>query len=295
MRVAQYKILNKVLNKLTIPSYIHAFEKTKSIPAMAAMHVNKQVIISVDIKDFFHSIKQVRVQQILSELGIGEKPARLMSELCTFGPFVPQGALTSPKIANIVTALSFGPPIKEYCDRNGLTMSIYADDVTISSTNPALNVSEVLSFVTSTIREHGFRVNTEKTKVMWATMRQYVCGVVVNSKTNMIKRERYKLKAIVHNIIKNGLQAEAVKSNVEGGEFSSHIQGRLNWLKQLNPSLGDRHMIKLSNYLAKYRAENPAVTTGTTAPTTAEFAPTQATSVETLIASREAVPISAPW
>jgi hypothetical protein len=138
-------------------------------------------------------------------------------------------------------------------------------------------------------------VNTEKTKVMWATMRQYVCGVVVNSKTNMIKRERYKLKAIVHNFIKNGLQAEAVKSNVEGGEFSSHIQGRLNWLKQLNPSLGDRHMIKLSNYLAKYRAENPAVTTGTTAPTTAEFAPTQATSVETLIASREAVPISAPW
>jgi RNA-directed DNA polymerase len=225
MRVAQYKLLTKLLENLNIPSYIYAFEKNKSIPVMAQMHVGKQIIVSVDIKDFFHSIKQSRVQELLQVLGISEAPARTISELCTYQAFVPQGALTSPKLANLVTAMTFGPPLKQYCEENGLTLTIYADDVTISSTNPALNVAGILSFVTSTIRAAGFRVNHEKTKVMRATARQYVCGVVVNAKTNMIRKERLKLRAIVHNITQHGVEAEAVKSNVEPGHFASHILG----------------------------------------------------------------------
>jgi RNA-directed DNA polymerase len=275
MRVAQYKILTKILNKLNIPNYIFAFEKNKSIPVMAQLHVNKQVIISVDIKDFFHSIKQTQLHQHFLSLGIEDKPARTLSELCTYQAFVPQGALTSPKVANLVTAMTFGPVLKEYCDAQGLTLTIYADDVTISSTNPALNVSEVLSFVTSAIRGAGFRVNHEKTKVMWATMRQYVCGVVVNAKTNMIKRERYKLRAIVHNITNNGIEAEAVKSNVEPGHFASHVLGRLNWLKQLNAGLGDRYTTKLQDYLKSQREQAETVVTASTDPQILAAAPVE--------------------
>lgn len=266
MRIAQYKILTRILEKLTIPDYVYAFEKNKSIPTMAQLHVNKKVIISVDIKDFFHSIKQERLMSFLILLGIGERAARTISELCTYKSFVPQGALTSPKIANLVTSLTFGPALKSYCDANGLTLTIYADDVTISSTNPALNVSEVLSFVTNEIIEAGFRVNHEKTKVMWDTARQYVCGVVVNEKTNMIHRERYKLRAIVHNITRNGLEAEAKKSSIEPGLFSSHIKGRLNWLKQLNAGLGGKLTSKLNNYLKEFEEKNPKITVAENAP-----------------------------
>ncbi len=249
MRVAQYKILTKLLNNVAIPAYITAFEKNKSIPDMAALHVNKEVVISVDIKDFFHSIKQTHLNEFFTGMGIDEMPARTLSEICTYKSFLPQGALTSPKLANIVTALTFGPILKEYCDSNGLTMTIYADDVTVSSTNPATNVSEILSFVTSTIRASGFRVNHAKTKVMWKTSRQYVCGVVVNNKTNMIKKERYKLRAIVHNITKNGVEPEALKSQSEVDHFVHHIKGRVNWLKQLNNPMGEKYANKLSQYL----------------------------------------------
>lgn len=249
MRVVQYRLLTRILNFLNIPNYIYAFEKKKSIPAMAAQHVNKEVVLSVDIKDFFHSIKQSMLQQIFLSLGFGDKPARTASEICTYKAFVPQGALTSPKIANLITALTFGPRIKEYCDQHNLTLSIYADDITISSSNPNLNVSEVLTFVATCITDAGFRVNREKTKVMWKTSRQYVCGVVVNSKTNMVKKERYKLRAIVHNITRNGLEAEANKNNLTSEQFANHIRGRLNWLKQLNQPLGEKHILKLKTYL----------------------------------------------
>ena len=249
MRVVQYRALTKLLNFLVIPEYIYAFERNKSIPVMAALHTNKQVVISVDIKDFFHSIKQHLLQQTFITLGLGEKPARTLSEVCTYKAFVPQGALTSPKIANLITALTFGPRVKEYCDQNDLTLSIYADDITISSNNQNLSVSDVLTVVTNCITEAGFRVNREKTKVMWKTNRQYVCGVVVNSKTNMLRKERYRLRAIVHNITKYGLEVEASKTEVTPEKFASHIRGRLNWLKQLNSSLGDKYILKLKTYL----------------------------------------------
>jgi len=255
MRLAQYRVLTKLFNFLNIPSYIYAFEKKKSIPAMAALHVNKKVVISVDIKDFFHSIKQNTLEANFRALGLGEKPAKTLSEICTVKSFVPQGALTSPKIANLITALTFGPKIKEYCDQHNLIVSIYADDVTISSDDPEINVSEILNFLNTCITESGFRINREKTKVMWKTSRQYVCGVVVNAKTNMMKKERYKLRAIVHNITKNGLEVEAQKTSCLPDQFASHIRGRLNWLKQLNPALGDKYILKLKTYLDRVKQE----------------------------------------
>ncbi len=269
MRIAQYKILTKILNNVAIPAYITAFERNKSIPDMAALHVNKEVVISVDIKDFFHSIKQVHLNEFFMAMGIDEMPARTLSEVCTFKSFLPQGALTSPKLANIITAQTFGPILKEYCDAQGLTMTIYADDVTVSSTNPATNVSEILSFVTSTIRSCGFRVNHAKTKVMWKTNRQYVCGVVVNNKMNMIKKERYKLRAIVHNITKNGVEPEALKSQTDATHFIHHIKGRVNWLKQLNSPMGEKYANKLSAYLATItlsQVDAPVVTGPTSVP-----------------------------
>lgn len=251
MRVAQYKILKHLLDNVEIPSYICAFEKNRSIPGMARLHTNKKVVISVDIKDFFHSIKQHQVKEMFEELGIGSTAATTLSEVCTYKYFVPQGALTSPKIANMITARTFGPRIKRYCDqRPCLTLSIYADDVTISSTDPSTNAAEILTEVMNSIRDAGFRVNYEKTKVMWDNRRQYVCGVVVNKKTNMLRKDRLKLRGIVHNIVHHGLSEEATKSHMQPGEFASHVKGRLNWLKQLNRPLGVKYNDKLETYLA---------------------------------------------
>lgn len=258
LRAAQYKILTRILNFVTIPEYIYAFEKNKSIPVMANKHINKAVVLSIDLKDFFHSIKQKRLVETFTTLGIGAAPALTLSELCTYKAFVPQGALTSPKIANIITALSFGPEVKTYCDSNNLTVTIYADDITVSSDDPTLNVSQVLGELIGVMRRHKFRVNHEKTKVMRSTQRQYVCGVVVNKKSNLIKRERYKLRAIVHNIVCNGIEIESNKTGVTPDQFLNHIKGRVNWMQQLNPELGLKLHNKLYEYLSRIKEEDQA-------------------------------------
>lgn len=242
----QYKILKQVLEKVPVPEYIYAFEKGKNIPDMAGIHVGKKIVVSLDLKDFFPSIKQHHLLSIFSSIGFGGDAALTLSELCTYKAFVPQGALTSPKISNIFTALTFGPEIKTYCDSKGYTLSIYADDVTISRNdnyegeNGKTVTRELIQFVTDTVGKYGMRINREKTKVMHTYQRQWVCGTVVNEKVNLLKRDRYSLKAIVHNCELNGIKFEAAKTGVAPGEFAAKIAGKLGWYAQLNPTAGNK-------------------------------------------------------
>lgn len=245
MRAIQHRILRNVLERVPVPDYVHAFEIGKSIPAMAAQHVGKAVVVSLDLKDFFPSIKQFHLNEIFQHLGFGEAAARTLSELCTYKSFVPQGALTSPKVSNIVTSLTFGPAVKKFCDERGYTLSIYADDLVVSSSRPMVGtdgssvIKELINFVRHTIGQYGFKLNSEKIKIMYPSQRQYVCGAVVNRKVNLQKKERNLLRAIVYNSGKNGLETEAAKNNLTVDQFVSRVGGRLNWFAQLNPEAGN--------------------------------------------------------
>lgn len=213
---------------------------------MAALHTCKDMVISIDIKNFFDSIKEFRVRKMFEDLGLGAVPARTLSELCTYSSFVPQGALTSPKIANMITAATFGPEIEEYCRNINVTLTIYADDITISYTNTSLSATQIVTDVTNIIQRHGFRVNRAKTKIMPKVRRQWVCGVVVNQKTNLLRKERKRLRAITYNISRNGLESEAGKNQMSSSQFEHHLKGKVNWFKQLNHTLGTNLNDKLT-------------------------------------------------
>lgn len=250
IRSVQSSILHRVFSKISIPEYIFAFEKKKSIPEMAKVHVGKRLVISIDLKDFFTTITHRIIVKVLMDLGASESAAKTLAELCTYKFFVPQGGLTSPKISNIVTSRTFGPEVNSYCLEQGLDLTIYADDITMSTSKEGhIDVEKIINDIKGIITTHGFRVNFSKTKVMWKKSRQYVCGVVVNNKTNLLKKQRQKLRAIVYNVQKNGLEAEAAKNNLAAGEFESHLKGKLNWFAQLNPELGSKLKDKFDLYL----------------------------------------------
>lgn len=277
MRLVQYRILTRVLEQIALPDYIHGFEKGKSIPLMARTHVGQTAVVSLDIQDFFPSVKQHMVETALRAVGIGELPARTLSELTTFKSYVPQGALTSPKISNLITAGTFGPPIKAFCEERGFALTIYADDITVSFSEndrerSKVLVREIKDFVSGVLRSYRFTVNREKTKTMFRNSRQWVCGAVVNDRVNMQRRERLQLRALVHNTRTNGVEVEAAKAGLETAAFIRRYAGRLNWLHQLNPTAGDklRPVFKqaASTYLAMVNlGEIPELAWDSSAPT----------------------------
>lgn len=235
---------------------------------MAKLHLNRAVVISLDLKDFFTSIKQNLVQHLLTHLGVGGMAARTLSELCTYKSFVPQGALTSPKLSNIVTAYTFGPEIYEFCRQKGYNVTIYADDITVSiNRDPQGNansggidanrITEVIEFMTGIVNKYGFKINRKKTKVMYPSQRQYVCGAVVNQIVNLQKSERHELRAIVHHTIRDGVVKTAELNKQTPEKFVQTTMGRLNWFAQLNPRAGG---YVLSKFKSKVDEDTPKST-----------------------------------
>lgn len=243
MRIGQYKILTGILDHVPIPDYIYAFEKNKSIPEMAKVHINKNMVISLDIKDFFHAIKQKDLLGLFLDLGFGPKPALTLAEVCTYKAYVPQGALTSPKISNIIAARTFGPQIKSYCDSQGFSLSIYADDITVSMDVWKKPIIDIIQDITKIITQFGFKVNYKKTKIMSYVKRQWVCGVVVNAKTNLQVKERQLLRAIVNDAATKGIESASERFGAETpNQFISKVHGKLNWFKQLNPEKAQKYI-----------------------------------------------------
>lgn len=285
-----------------MPDYLWAFESGRSISQMAANHCNRDLIISLDLKDFFGSIRNTHLIPMLSYFNIYDRAAEVISELCTYKYYLPQGAVTSPKLSNMVTSVTFGPDVAKLCEDLGATLTIYADDITISMDNPARVYSRIVETavgedlvsvdavdattatphdyrraivkyivakVTSMTSAYGFPVNHRKTKVMGKSVRQYVCGVVTNSHPNLIKRDRKWLRAVVHNITTNGVEAAARVNGVDPDTFVLKVRGKILWFKMLNEQLGGGLLTRLDAYLDTTPYRKTKMTSLAPAPTPA--------------------------
>ncbi|WP_029837161.1 RNA-dependent RNA polymerase family protein, partial [Vibrio parahaemolyticus] len=58
-----------------------------------------------------------------------------------------------------------------------------------------INANKIISLVRDCVERNGFRINKEKTKVMYRNQRQMVTGIVVNEGLNLPKKNVDALKA----------------------------------------------------------------------------------------------------
>lgn len=105
--------------------------------------------------------------------------------MCTLKNFLPQGAVTSPYLSNLVL-YEFDKEIISYCSTYDVTYSRYADDLVFSSNIEDL-LKEVYDFLNEKLKEIGFNLNDKKTKFMSSNNRQIITGIVINSGSTHIK------------------------------------------------------------------------------------------------------------
>src|SRR4029079_4105347 len=61
----------------------HGFRQGKSCRTYVEPHIGREVVLRVDLKDFFPSIPARRVHALFSTLGYPEAVARMLTGLCT--------------------------------------------------------------------------------------------------------------------------------------------------------------------------------------------------------------------
>jgi RNA-directed DNA polymerase len=254
LKRAQRHILHDVLDCVVPHPAACAFHRDRSIVDYAAPHTGSEIVLHLDLKNFFPSIPASRIHAMLTALGYPAEVARLMTGICTStapfrichqhqggqiysSPHLPQGAPTSPALANLA-AFRLDSRLSAAAGSAGATYTRYADDLAFSGdTTLARGVNRFLALVWQIIFEEGFEVNHRKTRVMRKSVRQRLCGLVVNDHLNIDRRSYDRLKAILTNCTRHGLETQNRDNHTD---FRAHLRGRVAYVEQINPNRGAR-------------------------------------------------------
>jgi retron-type reverse transcriptase len=242
---AQRWVLDSILADLDVEPQAHGYVPGRSIVTAAAPHVGKAIVVHLDLQDFFHSITFPRVKAMFRALEYGPQAAATLALLCTAvideahpelrRRGLPQGACTSPAISNVVCR-RLDRRLNGLCKNAQFDYTRYADDITISGNRPAA-VGRLLRTARLIIAEEGFAENQGKTHAMRRGQRQEVVGLTVNEKPAVSRRERRRLRALLHNAARDGLEEQ----NREGCScFREQLRGRVSYVAMVEPEKGGR-------------------------------------------------------
>ena len=124
-------ILVNILNELKVSSSCKGFEKGSSTADNAKPHKGANIILTLDLKDFFPTVKRNQVYSIFKAVGYNKTISTILTNICTFEGALPQGSPCSPKLANL-SAWSLDVRIQGYVGKRGISYTRYADDLSFS-------------------------------------------------------------------------------------------------------------------------------------------------------------------
>ncbi len=224
LKALQRKVLDGIVAKVPTAPSAHGFITGRSTLTNAQPHAGKKVILKLDLKDFFPSITFARVRGLFVSLGYSFSVASALALCCTeydrepyeyegkqyyvsIGPrHLVQGAPTSPGLANLV-AWRLDRRLEGLARKRGFTYTRYADDLTFSGDDDT-KVAGLRTVAQRIIGDEHFQSNPKKTRIARQSARQIVTGLVVNDAPAVPRRERRRLRAILHNAERTGLDAQ---------------------------------------------------------------------------------------
>lgn len=231
LKDVQRKILKNILEERVLSPSSYAYKKNCSVVDAAKAHVDKKIIVKLDIKDFFNNITFNKVyKSCFNEDLFPRKMGILLTNLCVYNNMLPQGAPTSGYISNIILR-KFDYMVAKYCADKNISYTRYSDDMTFSGD---FNVGELIKKVNKLLYDNGFKLNKEKIKVVNRRTRQQVLGVVVNEKLSIRKNYKRKIRQEIYYINKFGLEEHLKKINVITSEsYVIKLMGKINYVLQV--------------------------------------------------------------
>lgn len=184
-----------------------AYRRGLSIVDNARYHVRRDCVLKIDIENFFDSVGVGLISECLIRNGLNAEDAELVSRICSFGGFLPQGAPTSGHISNLVMQ-KFDRLTMIYCLKNDLRYTRYSDDITISGHRS--ECARAKDHVYELLRLSGFTPNTKKTRMLIrGRHRQRITGVICNTKMTIGRVFLRDIRQEMHYVIKFGFRAHS--------------------------------------------------------------------------------------
>lgn len=267
LKALQRRLLHEVLIGLPAHDAAHGFVTGRSVASYSRPHADRAVVVRLDLEGFFASISVGRVYGTLRTAGYPEPVAHCLAGLMTTvlplrawqnvprptdpslldahwrlgrrlaAPHLPQGAPTSPALANLA-AHRLDVRLTALAHAWGGRYTRYADDLAFSGgRNWRTGTSRLLDLIAEISRDEGFRLNDRKTAVLPHSGRQVLGGLVVNDRPHVARADVDLLKAVLHNCIRHG---PSTQNRHDHADFRAHLTGRVSWVGQHDPTRGVR-------------------------------------------------------
>jgi len=152
-------------------------------------------------------------------------------------PHLPQGAPTSPALANI-TAFRLDCRLSGLARSAGAAYTRYADDLAFSGGEEfSRGVERFAAHAAAVALEEGFSVNHHKTRIMRRGVRQSLAGIVVNQHINLRRADLQILEAMLTNCARFGPESQ----NPQGlPDFRAPLEGRIGFVEMINRTKGQQ-------------------------------------------------------
>lgn len=257
LRAVQRVVLDDIVARIPPHDAAHGFRAGRSVLGGAAPHVGHEVVIRVDLAAFFTSISRARVAAMFRATGYPDDVAACLAALTTHAPppdvvdagpqlahadrqrlrtpHLPQGAPTSGALANLA-AFGLDRRVAALARTLGATYTRYADDLVLSGPRTLARAAPtIVGELGAIAHEEGFALNFRKTRVMTASDRQRVTGVVVNQRLAVARADLDRLRAILHNCARTG---PAAQNRDAHPDFRAHLLGRIAWVTAVDARKG---------------------------------------------------------
>ncbi|EPM45452.1 reverse transcriptase family protein [Pseudomonas syringae] len=259
-----------ILSKIEPHEASYAYDNRHGVLEAAELHCEARWLIKLDLTNFFESILEPQVYELFKSLGyqplVAFELARLCTRLRVSGnpdrryknktppeglPYtgdsrighLPQGAASSPRIANLVMQ-SLDENLQAYATENDLAYSRYADDLVFSSKG-AFDRSEATQHIKSInncLVDEGFWLNKAKTKIITPGTRKIVLGLLVDGKKPRLPKS-YKKYVSDHLYYLSHPTIDAM-AHAESRGFQSlqglinHVSGKIAYGFSIEPDWG---------------------------------------------------------
>lgn len=216
-----------------------AYEPGASILKNAKVHVHNRFLMKIDFKDFFPSITENDISNLLLYhlKDIKDDELKMIVRLLVFDdekkrnkPLVlAAGAPSSPFISNALMC-EFDKKVSEYCIKNKVAYTRYADDMSFS-TNEQNKLKDIYAFVKeiiSNINSPRLNINNDKTVFTSKKFNRRVTGLVLTSenKVSIGRAAKREIRSGVHRFLNDQLTTEQI----------STLRGRLSFIASVEPT-----------------------------------------------------------
>jgi RNA-directed DNA polymerase len=227
LKAVQNRILDRLLRSVTLPHFLFGAVRNRCVRGHAREHCGATTVVKMDIRSYYPSITNRHVFNVWKDVLLcSPRLARLLTKLTTYDGHLPQGAPTSPALANIFLA-SIYSPILQACEDKGIAATAWVDDLIFSGSNARI----VMEQVRNALAANGLRLSSKKTCILNARKPKIITGARLGKDGLRASKEKLReIRAGIHNLKCGRVTHLGQEKDI------AKLRGKLAFVKSLCPS-----------------------------------------------------------